>query len=119
MKKVLFIIVVTLFSLNIFAQTQISVNNLIGYWEPNKQASHAVFWKDLKGRLQLAEFSTIDGGYLTILSMKIVNNTLIVKTIREETNWEVESAYTFISKDTLQCVVKGPVNGTILYTKIK
>jgi hypothetical protein len=51
--------------------------------------------------------------------MKIVNDTLVVKTIRDENKWEVESSYTFIGKDTLQCIVKGPINGTIVYTKIK
>ena len=119
MKKLLFIIGLALLSLTISAQSKISIDNLIGYWEPNRHASQTIFWKDTQNRLQLVQFSTVDGGILRLISMKIVNNTLVVKTIRDENKWEVESSYTFIGKDTLQCIVKGPINGTIVYTKIK
>jgi len=119
MKKAIFIIVVVLFSLNIFAQSKISSNNLVGYWEPNRHSSNMVFWLDTNNRLQMAEFDTIDGALLRLISMKVVNNELIVKTICDEKNWEVESTYTFLDKNTLQCTVKGPINGVVIYTKVK
>jgi len=119
MKKVIFIIVVALFSLNVFAQSKISSNNLVGYWEPNRHSSNMVFWLDANNRLQMAEFDTIDGVPLRLISMRVVNNELVVKTICDEKKWEVESTYTFIDNNTLQCKVKGPINGTIIYTKVK
>lgn len=119
MKKVLFIIVVTLFSLNVNAQSKISSNNLVGFWEPDKHSSNMVFWLDAKNHLQMVEFDTIDGVPLRLLSMKVVNNELVVKTICDEKNWEIESTYTFIDNNTLQCTIKGPINGTVIYTKIK
>jgi hypothetical protein len=119
MKKVFLIIVVALFSLNIFAQSKISSNNLVGFWEPDKHSSNMVFWLDAKHNLQMVEFDTMDGVPLRLLSMKIINDELVVKTICDEKNWEIESTYTFINKNTLQCIIKGPINGLVTYTKIK
>lgn len=119
MKKVFLIIVVALLSLNIFAQSKINSNNLVGYWEPDRHSSNMVFWLDAKDHLQMVEFDTIDGVPLRLLSMNNVNGKLIVRTICDEKNWEVESTYTFIDKNTLECAVKGPINGTIIYTKVK
>ena len=119
MKKVFLIIVIALFSLNIFAQSKISSNNLVGFWEPNKHSSNMVFWLDTENNLQMVEFDTMDGAPLRLLSMTIVNDELIVKTICDEKNWEIESTYTFIDNNTLQCTIKGPINGTVIYTKIK
>jgi hypothetical protein len=119
MKKVFLIIGIALFSFNVFAQSKVNINNLIGYWEPNRHATQMVFWKDVKNQLQVVEFSTVDGVPLRLLSMKIVNNTLVIKSICDEKNWSTECSYTFIDDNTLECIVKGPVNGTIVYTRVK
>jgi len=119
MKKVFFIIVVALFNLNILAQSKINANSLVGFWEPDRHSSNMVFWLDAKNNLQMVEFDTIDGVPLRLLSMKIINEELVVKTICDEKNWEVESTYTFINNNTLRCTIKGPINGLITYTKIK
>ena len=119
MKKVFLIIVFALLSFNIFAQSKVNINNLIGYWEPNRHATRMVFWKDIKNHLQVIEFSTVDGGPLRLLSMKIANNILVIKSICDEKNWITECDYTFIDNNTLECNVKGPINGTIIYTRVK
>jgi hypothetical protein len=102
-----------------FCQEKFSTDDLIGYWEPDKHSSQLVFWKDVDKNLQMVEFSTDDGKLLTLVSMKLINESLVVKTISEEKNWTTECMYNFIDKKTLQCIVKGAVDGTIIYTKIK
>lgn len=119
MKKVFLIIVIALFSLNINAQEKFVTEDLIGYWEPSKHATQLVIWKDVNNNFQMVEFSTISGSRLKLLSMKLKNESLIIKTIFEEKEWITECSFTFINKDTLQCVVKGPINDTITYTKVK
>jgi hypothetical protein len=119
MKKVFLITVFALLSFNIFAQSKVDINSLIGYWEPNRHSTRIVFWKDIKNRLQVIEFDTVDGVPLRLLSMKIVNSTLVIKTICDEKNWTTECSYTFIDDNTLECIVKGPINTTVVYTRVK
>ena len=119
MKKVFLIIVIALFSLNINAQEKFVTEDLIGYWEPNKHATQLVIWKDVNNNFQIVEFSTISGSRLKLLSMVLKNDCLIIKTIFEEKKWITECSFTFIDKNTLECVVKGPINDVIVYTKIK
>ena len=61
MKKVFLISVFALLSFNVFAQSKISSNNLVGYWEPDRHSSNIVFWLDAKANLQMVEFDTMDG----------------------------------------------------------
>lgn len=119
MKKSILVIVVCLFGLNVFSQEKFTSDDLIGYWEPNEHATQLVIWKDIKNNLQIVEFSTISGTALRLLSMKIKNDSLVVKTIFDEKNWTTECTFTFIDKNTLQCLIKGPINGTTIYTKVK
>jgi hypothetical protein len=119
MKKVFFIIVVALLSLNINAQVKFTTEDLIGYWEPNESSAQLVIWNDVKGNLQLVQFSTTSGTPLRLLSMKLKNDILVVKSIFDEKNWVTECSYAFIDNNTLECSVKGPINTTIIYKKIK
>ena len=119
MKKSILFIVVCLFGLNVFSQEKFTTDDLIGYWEPSEHSNQLVIWKDTKNNLQVVEFSTISGTALRLLSMKIKNDSLVVKTIFDEKNWATECTFTFIDKNTLQCSVKGPINGIIIYTKVK
>jgi hypothetical protein len=119
MKKVFLILVIVLLSFNIKAQEKFITEDLIGYWEPNKHATQLVIWKDTNNNFQLIEFSTISGTALSLLSMQLKNETLVIKTRFDEKNWVTECLFTFINKNTLQCIVKGPINDTIIYTKIK
>lgn len=119
--KNLFLVLVCVFGISItaYSQEKFTTDDLIGYWEPDRHSSQLVFWKDVNKNLQIVEFSTVDGSLLTLVSMKLVNETLVVKTINEEKNWTTENVFNFIDKKTLQCVVTGSGNGTIIYTKIK
>jgi hypothetical protein len=119
MKKVFLITVFALLSFNAFSQEKFTTEDLIGYWEPDQHATQLVIWKDVNNNFQMVEFSTISGTPLTLLSMKLKENNLVVKTRFDEKNWAVECSFTFINKNTLQCTVKGPINGTVIYTKIK
>lgn len=120
MKNVLLIIaLIFLVQSNIFGQEKFTSDDLIGYWEPDKHATQLVFWKDVNKNLQMVEFSTVDGALLTLLSMKLIDEKLVVKTVFKETNWKTESTYTFIDKYTLKCEVKGQIKDIITYTKFK
>jgi hypothetical protein len=120
MKNLILVIVFVLaIQTTVFSQDKFTADDLIGYWEPDRHATQLVFWKDTFKNLQMVEFSTVDGALLTLLSMKLIDEKLVVKTISKEKNWKTESTYTFIDKNTLKCEVKGPVNAVVTYTKFK
>jgi len=118
MKNCLLIIVALLFSLNVNAQEKINTNDLIGYWEPNRHSSQLVFWKDVKGNLQVIEFSTGNGAAFDSKIVKL-DKTLVIDTYFEEMNYHSTSEYSFIDKDTLKCTVTGEIEATVIYTRIK
>lgn len=119
MKKVIFIISILLTNTTLFAQTKIDMESLIGYWEPDRHSTQMVIWKDTEERYQMVEFSTISGETLTLLSMKVVDSSLVVKTVFEPKNFFTESVFTLKDKDTLVCKIKNNPEVTVVYTKIK
>lgn len=118
MKKLLLMIAIFALVTSVNAQSTINTDNLIGYWEPNRHSSQLVFWKDVKGNLQIIEFSTGNGVALDSKVVKL-GNTLVVETYFEEMNYHSASEYSFIDKDTLKCTVTGEIEATVIYTKIK
>jgi hypothetical protein len=124
MKKVFLIIAITLFSLSTFSQglileNKINTNNLIGYWEPDQESAQLFFWKDADGKLQVQEISGTSGEPIDIITLKIENNSVFIKTIFIPNKWIVSSVYTFIDKQTLKCEVTGDAETTIIYKKKK
>ena len=118
MKKLFLIIAILGLSTVISAQSKINIDDLIGYWEPNRHSSQLVFWKDLKENLQIVEFSTCDGAAFES-NIEKLSDTLTVKTYFQETDYSSTSEYSFIDKNTLKCTVTGEINATVIYTKIK
>ena len=122
MKKVLFIIVVTLFSLNVNAQStneKLNTDDLIGYWKPDQESAQLFFWKDSLGRLQTQEINESNGEPIDLITLKVEKDFVFIRTIYTPNNWVTENVYTFINKTTLKCIVTGDGNGTLIYTKIK
>ena len=119
MKKVFLIIAITLFSLSTFSQEKINTNYLIGYWEPDQESAQLFFWKDADGKLQVQEISGTSGEPIDIITLKIENNSVFIKTIFIPNKWIVSSVYTFIDKQTLKCEVTGDAEATIIYKKKK
>lgn len=126
MKKVLFIVAVTLVSSTLFAQEldslgikKININNLVGYWKPNEQATQLFFWKDDKDNLQMQEISETSGDALDLISLKIKNNKVIVVTTFAPNNYTVESIYSFLDEKTLVCIMQGETNSALIYKKVK
>jgi hypothetical protein len=119
MKKVFLIIAITLFSLNVFSQEKINTNDLIGYWQPDQESAELFFWKDVNGNLQTQEISSSSGLPIDLITLKINNNSVFIRTIFIPNNWVTENTYTFIDKNTLKCIVTGNGNGTIIYKKVK
>jgi len=119
MKKVFFIIGILLVSLNVFAQSKLNENDLIGYWQPIEESTQLFFWKDTKGVLQVQDISGTSGDPLDVMSFEIYKDSVFIKTIFVETDWIVESTVTLLDKKTLKRVVSGKIPGIIIYKKIK
>lgn len=124
MKKLLFIILISLFSLNVFSQglnfkQKVNPNDLIGYWKPDQESSQLFFWKDTKGVLQVQDICGSTGEPLKLIEFKVNQDSVLLKEILVENNWVTVSVFTFINKTTLKRVVDGNINVTITYTKIK
>jgi hypothetical protein len=124
MKKVFLIIAITLFSLNTFSQglvlkKKIDTNKLIGYWEPDQESAQLFFWKDTNGRLQTQEISGTSGEPISLITLRVDENSVFIKTIFIPNNWIVSSVFTFIDDTTLKCEVTGDAETTIIYKKKK
>ena len=120
MKKVFFIIGILLISLNVFAQSKINTDNLIGYWRClDYEATELFFWKDVNGKLQVQEISSTSGRPLDTITFRIDENTFFLRTFFVPTNYVSENTFTFIDKNTLRCDIDAKHSARILYTKIK
>ena len=124
MKKIFFIATSLLFSLNVLSQglileNKINTNNLIGYWEPDQESSQLFFWKDAAGKLQVQGISGTSGRSIDVITLKVEENSVLIKTIFIPNKWIVASVYTFINDNTLKCEVTGDAETTIIYKKKK
>lgn len=116
MKKLL---LVALLLLSTMSFGQINTDNLIGYWQPNEEATQLFFWKDVTGKLQVQEISSTSGNPVDIITLRVDKDSVFIRTIFIPNNWVTESIFTFVDNKTLKCVVTGDGQGTIIYTKIK
>ena len=117
MKKVFLIIAVALFSLNTFSQEKINTNDLIGYWEPDQESAHLFFWISKSNELHVKEISCSSGLPIDIITLKVNQSSIFIKTIFVPNKWIVECTYTFIDNNTLKCEVTGDAVATIIYKK--
>ena len=124
MKKVFLVIAIALVSLNVFSQglvlkKKIDTNKLVGYWEPDQESAQLFFWKDTNGRLQTQEISGTSGEPISLITLRVDENSVFIKTIFIPNNWIVSSVFTFIDDTTLKCEVTGDAETTIIYKKKK
>jgi hypothetical protein len=119
MKKAIFIIAITLFSLTITAQNKISIDSLIGYWKPNEQATQLFFWKDIDGNLQMQEICQTSGDELDLITLRVEKDKIFVVTTFAPKNYTVESTYYFLDNNTLACVIEGEESGILIYKRVK
>jgi hypothetical protein len=119
--KNLFLLLVFVFgiSTSTYCQEKINTDDLIGYWKPDQESVQLFFWKDGTGKLQLQEISGTSGEPLDLLSLRVNNDSVFVRTIFTELNWVTENTFTFKDKNTLKCVVTGDGNGTLVFSKVK
>jgi hypothetical protein len=90
----------------------------LGYWY-SENATHLVIWKDAKNAMQVVEFSSYSNTPLDIISTDFNKTNLLVKTNFKETDWTIESEFTFVDSTTLKCTITGNANSTEIYKKIK
>ncbi len=119
--KNLFLVLVILIGSTVatFGQEKINVDDLIGYWEPDKHSAQLIFWKDTFGKLQVVEFSNESGAVLDLISLTNGDSSEEISTVFKENVWSTKSTFTFLDKNTLQCVISGDTNSKIIYTKVK
>ena len=119
--KNLFLVFVCLFvaSTTAFCQEKINTDDFIGYRVPDEESSQLFFWKDVNGELQMQEISGTNGEPIDLLVLRINSNSVYAKTNYSKSNWVTENTFTFIDKETLQCVTTGVGTGTIIYRKAR
>jgi hypothetical protein len=115
----LFLVLTLVFSSCVFGQTKIKTNDLIGYWKPDIESTQLFFWKDVKGNLQMQEISGTSGQPLDIVTLKIEDNYICVKTMFEYTDYTVDSTFMLKDENTLICIISDDENTAIIYKKIK
>ena len=119
--KNLFLLLVFVFGLSTstFCQDKINTDDLIGYWMPDEESTQLFFWKDVNGELQMQEISGTSGEPVDLLVLQVNSNSVYAKTTYPKSNWVTENTFTFIDKETLQCVTTGTGTGTIIYRKAR
>ena len=119
MKKAIFIIAITLFSLTITAQSKISIDSLIGYWKPTEESTQLFFWKDIQGNLQMQEICQTSGDELDLITLRVEKDKIFTVTTFAPKNYTVESTYYFLDNNTLTCIIEGEEGGVLIYKRVK
>lgn len=121
--KIQFLVIIILWlmqSISLYSQNNVKIEkDIAGHWKPNEISTDLFFDYTDQGLLTLKEVSNISGKQLNILSLEIIGNTIITKTLFLDNNWFVESHYTFISNNILECKIIGEPIEKIIYTKQK
>jgi hypothetical protein len=119
--KNLFLLLIFVFGLSTstYCQDKINTDDLIGYWKPDQESSQLFFWKDSFGRLQMQEICESTGQPIDLITLRVEKDYIFTRTIFVENNWVTENTFTFKDKKTLQCLVTGDGNVTIVYSKVK
>jgi len=124
MKNFLFIVLISLFSLNVFSQglnfkQKINVDDLIGYWKPSEESSQLFFWKDVNGKLQVQEICETTGEPVDLIRLRIDEDSVLMDTIFKPNEWVIRSVFIFTSPTELVRSITGDTEAIVHYTKIK
>ena len=121
MRKVILVFVLVFGIQNtVFCQNCINTDDLIGYWRClDIEATELFFWKDVTGKLQVQELSSTTGEPLDIITFKMDEDAIFMRTFFEPTNFASECIYTSIDNKTLKCELIGVVEAPLIYTKVK
>jgi hypothetical protein len=119
MKKLILVFVLVLQN-TVFCQNCINSENLIGYWRClDVEATELFFWKDIDGKLQVQEVSSTTGQPLDIITFRMDEEVIFMRTFFEPTSFASECVYTAIDNKTLKCELIGEVYAPLIYTKVK
>jgi hypothetical protein len=120
MRKVILVFVFVFgIQTTVFCQA-INADNLIGYWRClDEEATELFFWKDIDCKLQVQEVSSTSGQPLDLVTFRIDEDCIFMRTFFTPTNYASECVFTFIDKKTLKCELIGEVDSPLIYTKVK
>jgi len=120
--KNIFLILVAVFGIQttVFCQDKICTDDLIGYWRClDTSATELFFWKDVNGKLQVQEVSSVSGEPLDLITFRVDENAVFIRTFFEPKNFVTECTFTFLDERTLNCEVIGDSKTTLVYSKLK
>ena len=105
MRKIILVFVLVFGMQNtVFSQNCINTDDLIGYWRClDIEATELFFWKDVTGKLQVQELSSTTGEPLDIITFKMDEDAIFMRTFFEPTNFASECIYTSIDNKSLKC----------------
>jgi hypothetical protein len=121
MKKVILVFVLVFGIKNtVFCQNCINTDDLIGYWRClDLEATELFFWKDVTGKLQVQELSSTTGEPLDVITFRMDEDAIFMRTFFTPTNFASECIYTSIDNKTLKCELIGEVDAPLIYKKVK
>ena len=120
MRKIFLVLIVLLVS-NLHAQkkssdkTTFDYSKFVGMWYNRGETSLCV-WKE-KNEYKVAMFSNCSGDPIEILSVSKKNKRFYFETFFSYTSWHTKQELTYLENDTLQCVITGDGNNTVIYTR--
>lgn len=121
MRKII-LVLVFVFGINntVFCQNCINTDDLIGYWRClDEEATELFFWKDVNGTLQVQELSSTSGQPLDVITFRMDEDAIFMRTFFTPNDFASECFYTAIDNKTLKCEVIGEVDALLIYTKVK
>ncbi len=123
MKKIFLTIGMFVFSLSVYCQKLIEVDNLVGYWEPDKHSTQLIIWYNKEGLFNVQEFDTVDGEPLTLVSSILIADTLKIVSRCESSGFMSEARFRFVDENTMESEVLDidtkKVIEVVKYTRIK
>ena len=120
MRKILFVLVL-LSASNLHAQPKsepkstFDYSKFVGLWY-NRGDTTLCIWKE-KNEYKVAMFSNCSGDPIEILSVSKKNKRFYFETFFSYTSWQTKQELTYLDNDTLQCVITGDGNNTVIYTR--
>ena len=120
MRKVILVLVCLLgYTSNVFSQSTINKNDLIGYWIDDNKSTHLFFWKDTNGDLKTQEISATTGQPIDLIVSSTSFNIFFTPGSKSNNIDMKLIVFSVINKNKLKCVITGDVEDTIYFTKIK
>lgn len=115
--KNLFIALACLFTFNVFAQEQITLDDFVGTWISSDTTAQLIIIK-VGEELEFTNYDPLNQDYFEEITLRQLQNEINTTFYRPENEWSLDVTYHLSNKTTLIADCFGSYYGRIYYTKL-